>query len=76
MNNPFKRKSHLQRILETVDDSLDVPDGAKKPNLPSGGTGTALKASLLTAGGLAGLTALSAGISSLRRRSEGASNHS
>ena len=63
----FKRKSTLERLLNSVTDSLDVPEGVM-PNLPSG----AVKASLLTAGGLAGLTAVSAGISSLRRRTEGA----
>ena len=66
----FKRKSTLERLLNSVTDSLDVPEGVK-PNLPSG-SGKAVKASLLTAGGLAGLTAVSAGFSSLRRRTEGA----
>ncbi len=67
---PFRRKSGLERILDSVTNSLEVPDGVKS-NLPSGGSGK-VKASLLTAGGLAGLTALSAGVSSLRRRGEGA----
>lgn len=66
---PFERKSTLERVIDTVTDSLDVPDGVKS-NLPSGGSGK-VKAGLLTAGGLAGLTALSAAVSSLRRRSEG-----
>ena len=70
----FKRKSTLERLLNSVTDSLDVPEGVK-PNLPSG-SGKAVKASLLTAGGLAGLTAVSAGISSLRRRTEGAKDGS
>lgn len=65
----FKRKSTLERLLNSVTHSLDVPDSVKS-NLPSGGSGKAVKASLLTAGGLAGLTAVSAGISSLRRRTE------
>lgn len=72
---PFQRKSTVERILDTVTDALDVPDGVKS-SLPSGGSGKALKASLLTAGGLAGLTALSAGVSSLRRRSGGADGSS
>jgi hypothetical protein len=67
----FNRKSHLERIVETVGDALDVPSGIK-----SGGSGKALKAGLITAGGLAALTAGSAGISSLRRRSEGGSDDS
>ena len=60
---PFKRKSRLQRMLENVPGSVDVPD-AVKSNLPS--TKPA-KAGLIAAGGLAGLTAASAHISSLRR---------
>ena len=71
----FHRKSELQRFLETVSDSLDVPDGIKI-GLPDGGSGKALKAGLIAASGLAGLTAGSAGISSLRRHREGASDHS
>ena len=71
----FKRKSPVERFLDTVSDSLDALDSVK-PNLPRGGSGKAVKASLLTAGGLAGLTAASAGISSLRRRSEGADDDS
>jgi len=71
----FHRKSELQRFLETVSDSLDVPDGFKI-GLPDGDSGKALKAGLIAAGGLAGLTAGSAGISSLRRHREGASGRS
>ncbi|MDQ5832609.1 MAG: hypothetical protein M3550_06070 [Actinomycetota bacterium] len=80
----LNRKSQLQRLLETVNDSLDVPSGIKF-GLPAVGTGNALKAGLpkgkalkagLIAGGLAGLTAGSAGISSLRRRQEGARDDS
>jgi hypothetical protein len=70
----FNRKSQLQRLIDTVNDSLDVPSGMKF-DLPGGGSGKALKAGLMAAGGLAGLTAGSAGISSLRRR-EGASDDS
>jgi hypothetical protein len=66
----FNRKSHLQRLLDTVNDSLDVPSGLKS-GLPGKGSGRALKTGLIAAGGLAGLTAASAGISSLRRHSDG-----
>jgi hypothetical protein len=59
----FNRKSHVEQFLESIGDSLDVPR-----KLPSIGTSRALKAGLLAAGGLAGLTAGSAGVSSLRRR--------
>ena len=46
------------------------------PDLPSVGAGRAVKAGLIAAGGLAGLTAGSAGISSLRRRIEGTTDES
>jgi hypothetical protein len=63
----FNRKSQLERLLDAIDDTLDnVPGGLKR--LPKRGSGKALKAGLIAAGGLAGLTAGSAGISSLRRR--------
>jgi hypothetical protein len=82
----FNRKSQLQRLLENVNDSLDALSGIKF-DTPSGGGGAAkaLKAALpkdkarkagWIAGGLAGLTAGSAGISSLRRRQEGARDDS
>jgi hypothetical protein len=61
----FNRKNHFQRLLDAVDDSLDVPDGIKR--LPKGGSGKALKAGLITTAGLATVTAGSAAISSLRR---------
>jgi hypothetical protein len=64
----FRRKSTPQRVLETVNDSLDVPSGIK--------SGKTMKAGLIAAGSVAGLTAASAGISSLRRRGEGASDDS
>jgi hypothetical protein len=64
----FNRKSQLERFLDTVSDSLD-PSNLKDVHLPE--RGKALKAGAITAGGLAGLTAASAGISSLRRRAEG-----
>jgi hypothetical protein len=80
----LNRKSQLQRLLENVNDSLDALSGIKF-DTPSGGAGKALKAALpkdkarkagWIAGGLAGLTAGSAGISSLRRRQEGARDDS
>lgn len=67
----FNRKNQLQRLLESVTDSLDVPR-----TLTSGSSGKAVKAGLIAAGGLAGLTAGSAGISSLRRKREEASHDS
>jgi hypothetical protein len=71
----FNRKSRLQRLLDTVNDSLDVPSGVKS-SLPDVGSDKALKAGLIAAGSLAGLTAGSAGVSSLRRRREGARDDS
>ncbi len=80
----LNRKNRFQRLLDNVSDTLDVPSGVKfglpdigsanplKRGLPQG---KALKAGLI-AGGLAGLTAASAGVSSLRRRTEGAGNDS
>ena len=64
------KKSKLQRLLETAGDSLNVPRGVRS-SLPDLGSGKALKTGLIAAGGLAGLTAGSAGISSLRGRKEG-----
>lgn len=54
----FRKKSELQRFIDSVRDSLEVPSGK------------AAKAALIAVGGLAGLTAGSAGISSLRRQRE------
>ena len=67
---PFNRKSRLDHLLESLGDSLDVPSGVKS-SLPSVGSNKAAKTGLIAAGGLAGLTAASAGISSLRRRRGG-----
>jgi hypothetical protein len=72
----FNRKNQLQRLLQTVNDSLDASTSGIKSRLPSGGSAKRLKAGLIAAGSLAGLTAGSAGISSLRRRSEGARDDS
>lgn len=78
----FNRKSKVQRFLETVNDSLE---GLGAGAASSVGSGKALKDVVpkdkarkagLIAGGLAGLTAGSAGISSLRRRLEGARDDS
>ena len=68
----FNRKSQLQRLLETLNDSLDASTSGIKSRLPSGGdSAKTLEAGLIAAGSLSGLMAGSAGISSLRRRSEG-----
>jgi hypothetical protein len=70
----FKRKSQLQRVLASVNKSL-VPVG-KKLGLPGRFSDKTWKAGLIAAGGITGLTAGSAGISSLRRRTEGSRDDS
>ena len=64
----FNRKSELDRLGETVNHSLEALSG--------GSRASTLKKTGLIAGGLAGLTAASAFISSLRRRKEGARDYS
>jgi hypothetical protein len=71
----LNRKTSLQRFLDSVNDTLDVPDGFRF-DLPGGGSGKALKVGLIAVGSLAGLTAGSAGISSLRHHKEGARDDS
>jgi hypothetical protein len=67
-----RSKSRSQRFSETVNDSLDE----FKSVLAGARSGNGLKAGLIAGAGLAGLTAASAGISSLRRRVEGATDDS
>lgn len=64
----FNRKSELDRLGETVNHSLEALSGGSKAGK--------LKKTGLIAGGLAGLTAGSAFISSLRRRKERAGDYS
>jgi hypothetical protein len=64
---PFKRKSALQRIVDTVDDQLSAA-GSVTSDLSAMGSRRAVKTGLIAAGSVAGLTAGSAAISSLRRR--------
>jgi hypothetical protein len=80
----FKRKSQVQRLGDNIMASLD-PSGRNPLRGALPNNGKALKAALdkdaavkvgLAAGGLTALTAASAGISSLRRRHEGASRDS
>lgn len=63
----FDRRSRLQRLLDNT--PLNRPSGIRSgmANLPSS---KATKTGLIAVGGVAGLTAASARISSLRRRSE------
>jgi hypothetical protein len=63
----FRRKSRLQRLVEPI---------TKRFGLPARPSDKTVKVGLIAAGGLTGLTAGSAGVSSLRRRSEGAEDAS
>jgi hypothetical protein len=65
---PFSRKSEQEQLSETIQESLAALSAQMTK-------GRLLKAGLI-AGALAGLTAASAGVSSLRRRLEGASDDS
>ncbi len=68
--NPLRRrKSAPKRLVESVEDALSKPIGAKV-KLPNPPPGKAARAGLLALGGAVGVTAGSAGISSLRRRAE------
>jgi hypothetical protein len=95
---PLGRKTTAQRLLDTLDQSLQVAQDVRPAlehlgaaasgrstgqrmreslvrsvtpsKLPRLGSSKARKAGLIAAGSVAGLTAGSAGISSLRRRSE------
>jgi hypothetical protein len=65
--SPFKRKSTLQRFLDTVGEQLEAASGVK-PDLPDVSSRKGVKTGLIAAGSVAGLTAGSAAISSLRHR--------
>ena len=82
----FKRKSPIQRVGGSIKDALDPTGGPSLGRSGMGSAGKAVKGALpnenkavkagLVAGGLAALTAASAGISALRRRQEGARDDS
>jgi hypothetical protein len=69
LKRPFRRKNTLQRFLDTVSDQLDAASGVT-PALPAMSSRKGVKAGLIAAGSVAGLTAGSAAISSLRHRSD------
>jgi hypothetical protein len=66
---PFRRKSTLQRFLDTVGDQLEAASGVK-PELPDVSSRKGVKTGLIAAGSVAGLTAASTAISSLRHRND------
>lgn len=68
------RKSRMHRLLDKLSDPFEVPREITS-NLPSLGSDNARKAGLIAAA-LTGLTAGSAGISSLRRRDKEARDDS
>ena len=65
----LRKKSPVERILRTVGDSLDAVTDAKL-SVPDVSSSKSRRAGLIAAVSAVGLTAGSAGISSLRRRSE------
>jgi hypothetical protein len=64
---PFKRKSALQRFFDAASDQLEAATDVK-PDLSAMRSRKGVKTGLIAAGGVAGLTAASAAISSLRDR--------
>lgn len=79
----FRKPSVMHRVRDTVADAVEaqtkkhlrLPTG-KEVSLPRRPPDKAVTTGLIVAGGLTGLTWVSAGISSLRRHSEEASAHS
>ena len=67
LKRPFRRKSTLQRFLDTVGEQLEAASGVK-PDLPEVSSRKAVRTGLIATGSFAGLTAGSAAISSLRDR--------
>ena len=70
VKTPFRRKSTLQRFVDSVGDQLGDVASHAKPDLHGMGSNKAVKTGLITAGSVAGLTAGSAAISSLRHRTD------
>ena len=65
----LRKKSPLERLLRTLGDSLDTATDTKL-SVPDVSSSKARRAGLIAAASAVGLTAGSAGISSLRRRGE------
>jgi hypothetical protein len=65
----LRKKSRMERILQTLGDSLDAATDAKV-SVPDVSSSKTRRAGLIAAVSAVGLTAGSAGISALRRRSE------
>ena len=73
--NPFDHKSAPQRLVESVEDAISKPMG-RKVTLPDPPSGRAVRTGALALAGALGLTAGSAGVSSLRRRAGAAKDGS
>lgn len=67
--NPFKGKSMPKRLMDELKDAIPEPMG-RKVKLPDPPSGKRVRTSLLALAGAAGVTAASAGVSSLRHRVE------
>ena len=72
----INRRSRTQQALETVAAAIEVANRNDLMPKRRVGAGRRAKAGVVAAGGLAGLTAASAAISSLRKSSQGASSDS
>jgi hypothetical protein len=82
----FKRKNPIQRVADSIKDALDPSSGPTLGRSGMGSVGKTLKDARpandkamkagVAAAALTALTAASAGISSLRRRQEGARDDS
>jgi hypothetical protein len=79
----LRKPSVMHRLRDKVADAVEAPTKkqlrlptGKKVSLPQRPPDKAVSTGLIVAGGLTGLTWVSAGISSLRRHSEEASAHS
>jgi hypothetical protein len=67
LKRPFTRKSTLQRFVDTISDQVEAATGVS-PDLREVSSRKPVKTGLIAAGSLAGLTAGSAAISSVRHR--------
>ena len=74
VKSPFRHKTTLQRLADTVSDQMDAASGVT--NSLATKSRKAARTGLIAAGGVAGLTAGSAAISSLRHRGDHDGAHS
>ena len=72
----INRKSRIQQVVETVTAGIEAANRNDLVPKQRAGIGSRIKTGVVAAGGLAGLTAASAAISSLLKSSQGASSDS